>query len=162
LYLRPCYPGFSCSSICKRPLNRRNRSLSVRLLNEFFAMSSRLRLLYVFMLSLWWVASAQSSGSAAVLEQFPACAVSTSVCCCLQNIMLKSYQQRCLLTGFAKGTCSPTDMNCICSNQQFQSSVSQCVFGNCTVIEALCMSTPLSISFNLRRADLSYQSNEKH
>lgn len=37
------------------------------------------------------------------------------------------------------GTCSPTDMDCICTSHEFQTSVTHCVTQNCTVIEALCM-----------------------
>jgi hypothetical protein len=43
-------------------------------------MRLRSRLLAVFVLSLWCVASAQSSDAMAILEQLPACAVSSSLC----------------------------------------------------------------------------------
>jgi hypothetical protein len=43
-------------------------------------------------------------------------------------------------------------MECICKNQQFQSSVTECVTQSCTIREALCTSS--SISSNLRPAKL--------
>jgi hypothetical protein len=55
------------------------------------------RLLAVFALILWCVASAQSSDPASVLDQFPACAVSDSISFTLQLI---------LLTHTSKGVCS--------------------------------------------------------
>jgi len=82
-------------------------------------MAVRLSLLLFCLLGISFVASAQNPDPIALLQQFPACAQS----CALEQIFI--------------GTCSPTDMQCICTNQELQSSVTQCVTHNCTVIEAL-------------------------
>ncbi|KAF2439245.1 hypothetical protein P171DRAFT_370719 [Karstenula rhodostoma CBS 690.94] len=45
--------------------------------------------------------------------------------------------QPCLLMAFATNTCSPTDLDCMCTNEIFQNNVTLCVGASCTVPDQL-------------------------
>ncbi|KAH8723017.1 hypothetical protein GQ44DRAFT_741359 [Phaeosphaeriaceae sp. PMI808] len=59
---------------------------------------------------------------------------------------MPSCGSTCLIETLAKKICNATDTKCICTNKQFQSSVSLCVAGSCSIPEALVMQNASSTS----------------
>ncbi|KAL5394118.1 hypothetical protein PMIN06_008614 [Paraphaeosphaeria minitans] len=68
-------------------------------------------LVSIYLLGFVWVAVAQST--------LPECA------------------QPCLLMAFGANTCTPTDLDCICTNEGFQNDVTLCVASSCTIPDQL-------------------------
>lgn len=71
------------------------------------------------------------------LAGLPNCAVSDLYVSCFRGNLPEPLQLRCLTTNLPVTTCQPTDLACLCVDQNFLATVAGCNNQFCSVVEVL-------------------------